>query len=197
MIQEIRDASNINKIPIIGISSGFQVLGSKIIVSEKNKDLVEYQGLGLLNTETVIDAKEITTQVKGKVIVNDGILKNCQNMQLEGYEIHTGRTTLIGEEGNSPFLLTERSDQEINFLDGAIGQSGQVFGTHLHGIFDNDVFRRQVLNNLREAKGWEPLDMPTVNTTLLKEEAYNKLAQVVRENINLPLLYKVMGLKDE
>lgn len=197
LFQEIRDASNINKIPIIGISSGFQVLGSKIIVSEKNKDLVEYQGLGLLNTETVIDAKEITTQVKGKVIVNDGILKNCQNMQLEGYEIHTGRTTLIGEEGNSPFLLTERSDQEINFLDGAIGQSGQVFGTHLHGIFDNDVFRRQVLNNLREAKGWEPLDMPTVNTTLLKEEAYNKLAQVVRENINLPLLYKVMGLKDE
>ena len=69
---------------------------------QKNKDLVEYQGLGLLNTETMIDAKEITTQVKGKVIVNDGILKNCQNMQLEGYEIHTGRTTLIGEEGNSP-----------------------------------------------------------------------------------------------
>ena len=60
-------------------------------------------------------------------------------------------------------------------------------------MFSADRF----FNNLREAKGWEPLDMPTVNTTLLKEEAYNKLAQVVRENINLPLLYKVMGLKDE
>lgn len=197
LVKEIENASSIKKIPIIGISSGFQILGSRLFDREKAEaELVEYQGLGLLNTETVFNTEKIATQVKGRVMVNYGILKNCQNMQLEGFEIYTGKTTLIGGGDNYPFLLTESSGQETNLPEGAINQSGQVFGTHMHGIFDNDAFRRQVLNNLREAKGWAPIEMPTVETTLLKEEAYNKLAQVVRKNINLPLLYKVMGLKD-
>lgn len=196
LVQEIKNAS-LRGIPIMGISSGYQILGSKLFDSEKTAaEPVEYQGLGLLNTETVFNTEKTTTQVKAKVRVNAGIIKNCQNMQLEGFEIHTGTTTLRGEEDNSPFLLTESSGQGVNLPEGAISQSGQVFGTYLHGIFDNDAFRRQVLNNLREAKGWEHIELPTVETNLLKEEAFNKLAQGVRENINLPLLYKVMGLKD-
>ena len=32
-------------------------------------------------------------------------------------------------------------------------------GTYIHGVFDNDEFRRFIINQLRERKGLEPLDV--------------------------------------
>ena len=57
-------------------------------------------------------------------------------------------------------------DSFEDFIDGSLDAAGQniyvsrdgtVFGTYIHGIFDSDQFRRQILNNLRSKKGYEPL----------------------------------------
>jgi adenosylcobyric acid synthase len=64
-------------------------------------------------------------------------------------------------------------------------------GTYIHGIFDNDDFRRSILNGLRIKKGLAPLKN-TINTYAEKQTSYNRLANTVRNNLNMKLLYEIM-----
>jgi len=192
--QQIKDAVIKNEIPIIGICGGYQILGKKMFDPKKTEsDIGEYSGLGLLNIQTEFAVEKITSQVKGKVLYNQGLLKGCSGLKIEGYEIHMGVTELENKL-DIPFVISERSGKNIHLLDGAVNYAGLVLGTYIHGIFDNDLLRRQILNNIREAKGWEPIIEPTAITKVLREESFNKLAEVVRENINLSLIYEIMGL---
>ena len=66
--------------------------------------------------------------------------------------------------------------------------------SHIHGVFDNDDFRRQVLNELRAVKGLTKLPVQ-INIKMQKERAYNNLAEVVRTNLDMEKLTKIMGAK--
>ena len=69
---------------------------------------------------------------------------------------------------------------------------GQVTGTYIHGIFDHDTFRRQVLNALRGRKGLA--DLPVQRSVRQeKERAYNRLASVVRASLDMEKLAQIMG----
>jgi len=73
-----------------------------------------------------------------------------------------------------------------------------VFGTYIHGIFDNDSFRRHILDLLRERKGWEPLEASEILTVYQqREKDFNKLAEVVRGSLDMDKVYEIMGLNDE
>ena len=79
-------------------------------------------------------------------------------------------------------------------MRGAAGQKGEVVGTYIHGIFDHDGFRRQVINALRGGKGLCPLAIQR-NVKAEKEKAYNHLAAVVRESLDMEKLAEIMGEK--
>ena len=81
-------------------------------------------------------------------------------------------------------------------FDGAYSTYGQgeIIGTYIHGVFDNDDFRRQVLNELRAVKGLTKLPVQ-INIKMQKERAYNNLAEVVRTNLDMEKLTKIMGAK--
>ena len=49
--------------------------------------------------------------------------------------------------------IVERSDKEVCMDDGAVSNDGNVIGSYLHGIFDNDEFRLVLINHLRKNKG--------------------------------------------
>jgi len=194
LAQDILDSVKNKKTPIIGICGGFQLLGEELIDANKvESDLGHCTGLGLLPIKTEFTSDKITSQVKGNILTNKGLLKGCSNLEIEGYEIHMG-ISQINRQIEAPFCLSERSQQKIQLHDGVINSDGLILGTYLHGIFDNDLLRRNILNNIREIKGLKPIAEPTVVTRQIRDEALDNLAKVVRENINLPLIYQIMGL---
>ena len=71
-----------------------------------------------------------------------------------------------------------------------------MMGTYMHGIFDNDVYRRSLLDELRRRKG-----LPAMETAGVlsyrdgKEAAYDRLAQLVRNNLDMAFVRRVMGLQ--
>ncbi|MFZ5943608.1 MAG: cobyric acid synthase [Bacillota bacterium] len=182
-------------VPVIGICGGYQILGKKLYDPHQTEsDLIEYPGLGLLDIETEFLTNKITYRVKGVVKGSQGILRGCQNLNIEGYEIHMGITNFTGKL-DTPFNLDIRGRESVLLNDGAISKNGLILGTYIHGIFDNDLLRRGLLNNIRVAKGWEPITSPTFNNKIEQEEAFDKLADLVRENIDMSFLYQLMELK--
>jgi adenosylcobyric acid synthase len=166
-----------NNIPIIGICGGYQMLGEKIIDMKGVETTLEsINGLGLLNTTTEMEETKKTTQINGKIMMDFPFAKGCNDMEVTGYEIHMGTTKLMGD--NTPII-----NLEDGRVDGAINKQNNVIGTYLHGIFDNDKLRNLILNNIREKKGLS-IDN-NVNYEKLKDMEYDKLAQLVREHIDM------------
>jgi adenosylcobyric acid synthase len=180
--------------PIIGICGGFQMLGSQLWDPEHTESAVErVDGLDLIPMETIFEKEKITSQVEAAYLGDSPLLRGLEITDATGYEIHMGRTTLL-EGARSAFRITKRSMEDVDVLDGALSLDGNVLGTYIHGIFDNDGLRRNLINNLRLKKGLKPLP----HGLSLKQERdrnFDLLAQVVRESLNIPLIYDIMGLK--
>ena len=150
---------------VFGICGGFQILGIKIkdphgIESEQK----EVKGIGLLPVETTLFSEKIVRRVKGVCLVN--------NQNVEGYEIHMGRTIPKTERG-MPFLRLSLGGKV--WEDGWINKKGNIMGTYLHGIMDSDGFREDFLNRLRLRKGLKPKKTRLKASFRFKE--YDRLAQ--------------------
>jgi len=169
---------------VVGICGGYQMLGEKICDRNKiESGRKESAGLGVLPIVTNFKEEKILSQVKAKEI-NTGL-------KVTGYEIHHGRTQIL--KGCEPILkIIERQGKKIEGVDGAMVENGRIWGTYLHGVFDEDNFRRNFLNRVRLKKGWTPW-LKTTNFNPDKE--LDKLARLVRENINMDLLYKIVDSK--
>lgn len=166
---------------VVGICGGFQMLGQEIRDPHKLEgDLEVIEGFGLLNTTTVMEKMKCTQQVKRELVEDlaDTILEGCENLKVRGYEIHQG--------------VTDGNDKNITLEGGYIFVAKEnIFGTYIHGIFDNEKFTRNFLNNIRKRKGLEPLDY-SFSFSEFKENEYNKLANLVRENLDMSKVYKIM-----
>jgi len=179
---------------IVGICGGYQILGRKIKDPyETESALDEINGLGLLNVETVFEEIKTTTQIKGKIMPhNNGILEKIETHNVTGYEIHMGQTMLMDD--TSAFLkITKRLEKDIDVLDGAVNKEGNVFGTYVHGIFDNIDFTRELLNKIREQKGLGKIESSINSFDEFKEREYQKLAKIVRENVDVEKIYKIVN----
>ena len=157
---------------IVGICGGFQMLGRKIFDPLKTEsNHTELDGLNLLPLETTFAAEKLTRQVTVPAVDFEFLGSRIVAKNLDGYEIHSGETNLHGEK---------------------IFSTGDVFGTYVHGIFDNDDFRRKFLNAVRAKKNLPPLK-DVRNFRADKQKNYERLAKVVRENLDMKLLEKIMA----
>ncbi len=103
---------------------------------------------------------------------------------VRGYEIHHGLTQ---GGGLMPLIIRENGE---NIGVGA--ENGLCWGTYLHGIFDDDRFRRWFIDSLRTRKALEPLGKIVAVYDL--EPAFDRLAQTVRQAVKMDEIYKIMGL---
>ena len=154
---------------IYGICGGYQIMGEEIFDPmhiESKADSVK--GLGILPVVTVISNEKNSTQTSFKFSNND---EEC-----EGYEIHMGETS---------FLELQKPVAHLNngVKDGFY-KSDKAWGTYIHGIFDNAVVLKSVLE-------------PFINKSLdignykeFKNNEYDKLANFVRANLNMDQIYK-------
>jgi adenosylcobyric acid synthase len=179
---------------VIGICGGYQMLG-KVILDPENAEskTLETGGLGLIDVSTLFRMQKNTHQVKATLHDRGSDIFKGLNSgnEIAGYEIHMGETVLLN--GAAPFLkIIERSDKEVCMDDGAVSSDGNVIGTYLHGIFDNDEFRLGLMNRLRESKGLAPM-LAEELSTVDKERQYDKLADWFREHIDMELIYEQIG----
>ncbi|MGL6098859.1 MAG: cobyric acid synthase [Fusobacteriaceae bacterium] len=169
-------------VPVIGICGGFQMLGDKVSDPyEIEGDIKELPGLGLLDIETVMEKEKVTTQYSGILKNSSGLLHGLGDIKIEGYEIHQGVTS--GKE----ILCTSDNRMVATLKD-------NIFGTYLHGIFENYEFTDFILNKIREKKGLEKK-----NTEMSFEEyrleELNKLEVIFRENVDIDAIYKILEEK--
>jgi adenosylcobyric acid synthase len=171
--------------PIIGICGGYQMLGKKITDPDNIESRQGYlDGLGLLDNETVFYTEKKTTQVKAQVIADKGLLQNMKGIVVTGYEIHMGQT-----DNNSfpAFKIVETPGGDNSYLDGSISDNGLIFGTYIHGLFHNMEFTQTLLSHLRQLRGLSSAPTTPIN----KQEHYDKLADLVRQNLDIERIYQI------
>ncbi len=164
------------KIPIIGICGGFQMMGRQINDPhhlESGHGTIK--ALGLLDMETVLE--------KDKTLTRKKALHTPSGLPVHGYEIHHGQTT----SAHPPLLQFDDSEG-----DGAGTADNQVWGSYLHGIFDDDIFRRWFLDQLRIKQGLTPLKQVCAPYDL--EPAFDRLADAVRSQLQMDRVYQLLDL---
>jgi cobyric acid synthase CobQ len=168
----ITSLSKKNKM-IVGICGGYQMLGNNIEdphTLESNTG--NEKGLKLLSLNTILEKEKSLSQTQA-------ICKGAE-IKITGYEIHHGNT----DSDEKPFILNNKNE--------VIGvKKGNIWGTYLHGIFDNNELRRHVINIVRGQKKLKPL--PVVDSYNLDIEI-SKLADILRKSLDLKKIYKLMGL---
>jgi adenosylcobyric acid synthase len=111
--------------PVLGICGGFQMLCARIDDAVESKAGI-VDGLGLLDADIAFAPVKTLRQ---------------HDTDLRGYEIHHGQVARCGDD---------------DWLGSGIPlgfRRGHVYGTHWHGLLDNDVLRRQWLADAAAAAG--------------------------------------------
>jgi len=176
---------------IIGICAGLQMLGVRVddpLSMESTQKSGE--GFGLLPLTTELKREKTLT----RVTVRDPRTGH----DVSGYEIHHGETLLdAGPGGSAMPLLVDAAGRALAFGldDAALADDGfpRVWGTYLHGVFDEDGFRRAFIDTLRTVKGLSALGAPQTHFGL--EPALERLAASLRQHLDMGRVYQALGLQ--
>jgi adenosylcobyric acid synthase len=152
-------------VEIVGICGGLQMMGLSLRDPRTVESGGAADGLGLLPIRTEWAPEKITRIVSGTHV---GL-----GAAFTGYEIHCGRTESDGgaellrsNEGNTLGYGTER-----------------VWGTYVHGIFDDTSLRHAWLRRLRARKGLTP---EILRTPYSVERELDRVADAICQCLNLP-----------
>ncbi len=168
---------------VLGICGGFQMLGQTIADPEGVEGQAgKYPGLNLLPIKTVITGQKTARQRQ--------VTSNYPQIGLPvaGFEIHQGRTTYSNPSlSRSEHSADQKSCQAL-FDDnnlGLVDNSQSVWGTYLHGIFDNGPWRRAWVNRLRQQRGLKSLPTGVSNYREEREQILDSLATQIEEHLDL------------
>lgn len=185
-------------IEVIGVCGGYQMLGKKIRDPLKvESPHVEIEGIGLLDVETIFDSVKTTCRVEAEIRRGqEGASQGAWSglSLLNGYEIHMGRTTgdvrlfKIKRLGNGS---AGHGLQYETVLDGSA--KGNVWGTYIHGLFENDGFRRMILNRHRIKKGLVQSENG-FSYAAMQEKAIDSLAEVLLSRLDMDFIFRTIGL---
>jgi adenosylcobyric acid synthase len=168
---------------VMGICGGFQMMGQFLADPEGIEGHEgRFPALDLFPMRTVITQQKIARQ---RTVTSRF---PQEGLPVSGYELHQGRTQLSLSEAEEQtgtkfeFLFEDRSL-------GVVDSSQSLWGTYLHGIFDNGPWRRAWLNRLRQQRGLGSLPTGIPNYREQREALLNTLAEEVGQHLDLtPLL---------
>ncbi|MEA1863810.1 MAG: cobyric acid synthase CobQ [Euryarchaeota archaeon] len=177
MDQRITEIAKGGAVPVIGICGGYQMLGRTILDCGFEDCATEVSGMGLLDVTTRFESYEKQTrQVVKRVTAGGPILGSISGETVSGYEIHTGETV-----SSSPVFED----------DGCISESGLVFGTYLHGVFENENVRRALFEYIYARKGISLQDVSF--DVMSREEGIREFAEVVEGCVDVSAIRKLIG----
>ncbi|MGM9759455.1 MAG: cobyric acid synthase [Parabacteroides sp.] len=163
---------------VIGICGGYQMMGERLEDPEQTEGtLPAVPGLGLLPQRTVLETEKITRQSPFTFLPTDQTTPfTCQ-----GYEIHMGRTEMMRDLPENPVAHLADGRKDGYYAD------DHCWGSYLHGILDNPT----VLNHLAEGFG-DRSDERSFDYAAFKETQYDKLADLVRQHVDLKYIYQTL-----
>lgn len=172
---------------VLGVCGGFQIMG-RMLADPEGVEGHEgrYKGLGLLPLKTVITGKKIARQ---RIATS----KHPQvGLPVVGYEIHQGRSQLVRPDPadkDAPVYESMFDDPNLGVVD----SSNLIWGTYLHGLFDNGPWRRTWLNRLRKQRGLGSLPTGISNYRDQREVILDSLADVVDSYLDFDPIIKAMN----
>ncbi len=183
VVQKLSESGTI----VFGVCGGYQMLGQVI----EDPDGVEienggaFKGMGLLPITTVFAEEKHRTQVTGTFHTMQGPLSRLSGAVFKGYEIHHGMASY--EEGVEPITFLSNGQP-----DGA--QNGKnVYGCYIHGVFDEQEVAKGIISALLERKGMNPDTVEVIDREEFKNQQYDILADAVRKNMDMEMLYKILN----
>jgi adenosylcobyric acid synthase len=178
---------------VAGICGGFQMLGEGLLDPEGTEaGIGSLPGLGLLPVATRFGKSKSTHQARARIVSRQGIWRNLYGQEVKGYEIHMGQSTVL-DSSCSLTRIFSRSGESCSVADGACNDSGRVFGTYLHGIFDNPSVMLGIMNHIRREKGLPALDAANL-PAMQRQHKYDQWADLVRASLDMDRIYRIMGL---
>ncbi|MBQ6393133.1 MAG: cobyric acid synthase [Eubacterium sp.] len=168
---------------IIGICGGFQLLGRELHDPEGVEHGGDMRGLGLLDLATTFQGDKTRTRIQG-TFSEDHNLYHLENRNVEGYEIHMGTTENLGDA--VPILTLEDGR-----TDAYMTPDGRIWGSYLHGIFDNEELVFGLVHEIMKEKGIDP-EADELSIAEYKEIQYDKLADLIRNNLDMDRIYRIL-----
>lgn len=167
---------------VAGICGGYQILGRELYDPDgiESGPGTRAAGLGLLPVETTFAGDKHTVQVQATLQAPTGPFAALQGTPIRGYEIHMGRSRPTGPDIPN---LCRIGGPAAGHPDGVLSADGRIWGTYLHGIFDNDALRHAWLRSL----GWQ-----APGRQFSREQAYNRLANHVQAHLDMAALRKII-----
>ena len=184
LAQAVTHAAKEGKV-VVGICGGYQMLGAVIADPdhvESGQDTVS--GLGLLRMTTRFQKEKVTHQVRATCLRS--------REEVRGYEIHHGVSFPMGGT-TAAFEIVERSGQAVRVHDGACDGSGKVWGSNIHGLFDNDAFRHRFVSDLCERVG-RP-GPACVRPFWNVDQELDRWTEVLRAHLDVPAIYRLLEAK--
>jgi adenosylcobyric acid synthase len=152
--------------PVLGICGGFQML-CRCIDDRVESGTGEATGLGLLDADIAFSEAKTLRRWE---------------QPLTGYEIHHGRLSRCAEA--SWFDV----DAELQGI-----ARGAVFGTHWHGLLDNDDFRRTWLTRVADSAGRRGFLVGDTNVAARRDAQLDLAADLLASHLDVDA---VLGLLD-
>ncbi|GJL57254.1 MAG: cobyric acid synthase [Nitrospirales bacterium] len=180
---------------IMGVCGGFQMLGKEISDPEHVETGGSTKGLGLLAVETELRPHKNTVQVRARSLLESW----GHEYPVEGYEIHMGDTRGMKSIPSCFRILPVpgevSSGSQKSRFDGAMNLDGRIWGTYIHGIFDQPGFRRHWLNRIRIRKGLASLDLIiSEEVSQRMSKALDRWADHLETHLNVNRIFSVLGL---
>jgi adenosylcobyric acid synthase len=163
---------------VLGICGGYQMMGRMLADPEGIEGQEgRYRGLGLVPLKTVITGQKVARQ---RLVTSN---YPQIGLPVAGYEIHQGRSHLVEAEAEStdPVFKSLFDDANLGVVDG----TQSVWGTYLHGLFDNGPWRRAWLNRLRQQRGLKSLPTGISNYREQREATLDAVAGIVKAHLDL------------
>lgn len=166
---------------VMGICGGYQMMGQEVLdLDHVEGDIERLPGLGLLPVSTQMMGEKVTRQVRFGL--NEKLRMKNEKL-LSGYEIHMGTTVPVFDAPDSPLNILADGNTDGYIVDAT------CMGTYIHGILDNPEFIDFLLEPFADRLS-ETAE--TFDYHRFKEEQYDKLAEHVRNHVNLPLIYQIL-----
>ncbi|GGN48374.1 adenosylcobyric acid synthase [Actinoplanes campanulatus] len=158
--------------PLLGVCGGYQML-AETIHDEVESGHGTVPGLGLLPVGITFAARKTLARPAGSGL----------GAPVRGYEIHHG---YVSAGAPDPLLRYDDGRPE-----GAV--AGNVYGTHWHGAFESDEFRRRFLTEVARRAGRRGFTVaPDTRFAAVRERALDVLGDLVEENLDTAALWRLI-----
>jgi adenosylcobyric acid synthase len=162
-----------------GICGGYQMLGQTIYDPYGVEGAPgQTQGLGLLPVTTTLKKEKTLTRMTGVFVAN--------GQSVKGYEIHMGVTESASDLQPLIQRIGDGSNEGVRTID------GRIWGTYIHGLFDEPAFRRAFLQNLAPQR-YKP-EQQNIHQSIsdFKDQQYDLLAEHFETYLNMEILTQIM-----